>query len=168
MALIKLQDKDSAEFKRLMQESFQLGYEEVFGKCDELILPEKDIDECLKKENTHAYVMKDNHEILGGVVVEINEKTQHNQLDFLFVNVHCQNKGIGQRIWSEIETLYPDTEIWETCTPYFDKRNIHFYVNRLKFHIVEFYNGKNPDEDWDENHPMEGQEMFEFKKIMKK
>ena len=73
------------------------------------LLPEKDIDECLKKENSHAYVMKDNLEILGGVVVEINEKTQHNLLDFLFVNVHCQNKGIGQRIWSEIETLYPDT-----------------------------------------------------------
>ena len=52
MALIKLQDKDSAEFKRLMQESFQFGYEEVFGKSDELILPEKDIDECLKKENS--------------------------------------------------------------------------------------------------------------------
>ena len=37
MALIKLQDKYLAEFKRLMQESFQLGYEEVFGKSDELI-----------------------------------------------------------------------------------------------------------------------------------
>lgn len=94
MALIILQDKDLAEFKRLMQESFQLGYEEVFGKNDELILPEKDIDECLNKENCHAYVLKDNHEILGGVVVEINETTQHNQLDFLFVNVHSQNKGI--------------------------------------------------------------------------
>ena len=168
MALIKLQDKDLTEFKRLMQESFQLGYEEVFSKSDELILPEKDIDECLNKENCHAYVLKDNREILGGAVVEINETTQHNQLDFLFVNVHSQNKGIGQRIWSEIEALYPDTEIWETCTPYFDKRNIHFYVNRLGFQIVEFYNGKNPDEDWDENHPMACQEMFEFKKIMKK
>ena len=126
MALIKLQDKYLAEFKRLMQESFQLGYEEVFGKSDELILPEKDIDECLNKENCHAYVLKDNHGILGGAVVEINETTQHNQLDFLFVNVHSQNKGIGQRIWSEIEALYPDMEIWETCTPYFDKRNIHF------------------------------------------
>ena len=50
MALIKLQDKDSAEFKRLMQESFQFGYEEVFGKCDELILPEKRKQPCLCNE----------------------------------------------------------------------------------------------------------------------
>ena len=51
MALIKLSDKDLVEFKSLMQESFQLGYEEVFGKSEELILPEKDIDECLNKKN---------------------------------------------------------------------------------------------------------------------
>lgn len=168
MELIELQDKDSAEFKRLMQESFQFGYEEVFGKCEELILPEKDIDKCLNKENSYAYLLKNNQEILGGVIVEINEKTQHNQLDFLFVSVHSQNNGIGQKIWREIENLYPDTKIWKTCTPYFDKRNIHFYVNRLGFHIIEFYNEKNPDKDWDENHPMKDQEMFEFEKIMKK
>jgi len=168
MTLIKLQDKDSAEFKRLMQISFQFGYEEVFGECKELILPEKDINECLNKENSYAYILKNNQEILGGVIVEINEKTQHNQLDFLFVSTHSQNKGIGQKIWREIENLYPDTKIWTTCTPYFDKRNIHFYVNRLEFHIVKFYNEKNPDKNWDENPPMEDQEMFEFEKIMKK
>lgn len=58
MELIGLQDEDLSEFKRLLQESFQYGYENVYGKCEELVLPEKDIDECLKKENTHAYVMK--------------------------------------------------------------------------------------------------------------
>ena len=42
----------------MLQESFQYGYENVYGKCEELILPEKDIDECLKKENSNAYVMK--------------------------------------------------------------------------------------------------------------
>lgn len=64
MTLIKLQDKDSAEFKRLMQKSFQFGYEEVFGECKELILPEKDINECLNKENSYAYILKNNQEIL--------------------------------------------------------------------------------------------------------
>lgn len=36
-------------------------------------------------------------------------------------------------------------KIWETCTPYFEKRNIHFYVNRCDFHIVEFFNSHHPD-----------------------
>ena len=69
MELIELQDEDLSKFKMLLQESFQYGYENVYGKCEELILPEKDIDECLKKENSHAYVMKDNNTILGGAII---------------------------------------------------------------------------------------------------
>ena len=34
--------------------------------------------------------------------------------------------------------MYPNTKAWGTCTPYFDKRNIHFYVNKLKFKIVKY------------------------------
>ena len=130
-------------------------------------MSEKEIDECLEKRNSHAYVMKNNDDMLGGVIVEINEKTQRNELVLLFVTVSSQNKGIGQKIWNEIESLYPNTKIWETCTPYFDKRNIHFYVNRLGFHIVEFFNEKNPEPDCDINHPMADEEMFRFEKIMK-
>lgn len=121
----------------------------------------------MEKGNSHAYVMKNNDDILGGVIVEINEKTQRNELVLLFVTVSSQNKGIGRKIWNEIENLYPNTKIWETCTPYFDKRNIHFYVNKLGFHIVEFFNEKNPEPDCDINHPMADEEMFRFEKIMK-
>ncbi len=35
--------------------------------------------------------------------------------------------------------------VWETGTPYFERRNIHFYVNKCGFHIVEYYNEKHPD-----------------------
>ena len=69
MELIKLRDKDTNEFKKLMQESFQYGYESVYGSDKEQILPDKDIDE-----------------IVGGVIVTINENN-HNHLDFLFVKV---------------------------------------------------------------------------------
>ena len=82
-------------------------------------------------------MVDDNDEILGGSIVTIDEETNNNILDFMFVKVGIQSKGIGQKIWKEIESLYPNTKTWETCTPYFDVRNIHFYVNKLKFHIVE-------------------------------
>ena len=42
-------------------------------------------------------------------------------------------------IWNEIERLYPDTKVWETFTPYYEKRNIHFYVNKCGFRIAEFF-----------------------------
>ena len=149
-----------------MQDAFQYGYELVYGEDKEQVLPDKDIDDNLKNPNSYAYEMIDNNEIVGGVIVTIDEKTNHNHLDFLFVSVGVQSKGIGQ-IWKEIEKLYPNTEVWETCTPYFDKRNIHFYVNKLKFHIVEYFNEKNPDSYRPLDCYKEDDGMFRFEKIMK-
>jgi len=45
----------------------------------------------------------------------------------------------------EMEKIHPEVTILETVTPYFQKRNIHFYVNRCGFHIVEFFNSHHPD-----------------------
>jgi len=47
---------------------------------------------------------------------------------------------VGQAIWKQLEKLHPDTKVWEIVTPYFEKQNIHFYVNCCGFHIVEFFN----------------------------
>ena len=57
--------------------------------------------------------------------------------------------------------------MWETCTPYFDKRNIHFYVNRLGFHIVEYFNEKHPDTNRPQDCYEEDDGMFRFEKVMK-
>ncbi len=167
MKLIKLKNEDLKEFKKLMQEAFQYGYESVQSNNQGQILPDKDIDENLKNSNSYAYEMIEDNEIVGGAIVTINEKTNHNHLDFLFVKVGVQSKGIGQAIWKEIEKLYPDTKIWETCTPYFDKRNIHFYVNRLGFHIVEYFNEKHPDTNRPQDCYEEDDGMFRFEKVMK-
>lgn len=167
MNLIKLRNEDINKFKKLMQESFQYGYELVYGNDKVQVLPEKDIDENLNNPDSAAYEMIDNDEIIGGVIVTIDRKTNHNHLDFLFVKVGVQSKDIGQIIWKEIEKIYPGTKVWETCTPYFDKRNIHFYVNKLKFHIVEYFNENHPDT----NRPLDCYEeddgMFKFEKVMK-
>ena len=36
--------------------------------------------------------------------------------------------------------MHPKVKIWETVTPYFEQRNIRFYVNRCGFHILELFN----------------------------
>ena len=167
MKLVELRKEDLKEFKKLMQDAFQYGYESVYGKDKEQVLPDKDIDNNLKNLNSYAYEMIDNNEIVGGVIVTIDEKTNHNHLDLLFVKVGVQSKGIGQTIWKEIEELYPNTKVWETCTPYFDKRNIHFYVNRLGFHIVEYFNEKYPDTNRPQDCYEEDDGMFRFEKVMK-
>ena len=63
--------------------------------------------------------------------------------------------------------MYPETKIWETYTPYFEKRNIHFYVNKCGFQIVEFFNEYNRDPNFTEDESEGPDEMFRFIKIMK-
>lgn len=41
--------------------------------------------------------------------------------------------------WHAVERAHPGIRIWKTFTPYLEKRNIHFYVNRLGFQIDEFF-----------------------------
>lgn len=89
------------------------------------------------------------------------------------------SKGIGYGAWQAVEALHPGTVVWETCTPYFEKRNIHFYVNKCGFHIDQFWceyfdpGHTMPEDDHtmpeDEEHdPNEGpDEMFRFIKVMK-
>lgn len=136
--LLPLTDDDMPIFIRDMQEAFQKGAAQDFADIDEEILPESDIVKSLSKKGAAAYKAVIDGEMLGGAIIVIDSETQHNHLDFLYVKYGTQSKGIGQKMWNEIEKLYPDTKVWETCTPYFEKRNIHFYINRLGFHAVEF------------------------------
>ena len=125
-------------FKKEIQEAFQKGFEEVYGPTEGIILPEVDIDQSLNTKGSIAYKAIVNDEFVGGAVVVVDEETQHNHLHLLYVKYGIQTKGIGKMIWDEIERLHPKTKVWETCTPCFEKRNIHFYVNKCKFHIVEY------------------------------
>ena len=163
MKLALLEDDRKAEYKKILQEAFQYGFESYTGCKEEQVLPESHIDECLSNPNSYAYMMIDNNEIVGGSIVTINNEINENILDFMFVKVGIQSKGIGQQIWKEIEALYPNTKLWETCTPYFDVRNIHFYVNKCGFKIVEFFNEYHPEP---EDSDMGGVPFFVFNKEM--
>ena len=63
-------------------------------------------------------------------------------------------------MWSQIEKLHPEVKIWETITSCFEQRNIHFYVNRCGFHIVEFFNKFHPDPNMPEAYVKEFDEQF--------
>ena len=167
-----LQQENLPAFKHYLQEAFQKGAEAEYGELTEEILPESHIDASLRKDTCVAYVAMDGDELVGGAVVQIDTNTHHNHLDLLFVKYGVQSKGVGLAIWTALEQRYPDTKIWETGTPYFEKRNIHFYVNKCGFHIVEYYNEKHPEPhlpDMPDTGDIPGFEhgFFRFEKIMK-
>lgn len=165
LLLEAVRDQDLAQYKKDMQEAFQKGYEAAYGKAEGMVLPEKDIDCTLKGKGAIAYKAIIGSEIVGGAVVRIDMGTRRNCLDLLFVKYGMQGMGIGTNIWLALDALYPDTEIWETCTPYFEKRNIHFYVNVCGFHIVRYFHETYPMPETPEDFIGDGHEgMFELRK----
>lgn len=149
ITLTLLAEDDREQFILDNQRAFKYGAMEEFGELDSHfnedgeIISRKTIEDCI--DNGVAYRIRENGRIVGGLVLKIHEETQCNSLDLLFVNPTVHSKGVGTAAWKEVERFYPKTRIWETCTPYFETRNIHFYVNKCGFHIVEFFNLHHPD-----------------------
>lgn len=179
MILEKLKDADIAQFKRDMQESFQMGaLEGGYPMQDnEVILPESHIDRSLQKDHAIAYTAVQDGKIVGGAIVVLDQAKQEGHLDFLYVKHGCQGQGVGKFIWFTLENLHPEIKVWLTCTPYFEKRNIHFYINVCGFQAVEFFHKGHPDPQEAANKDgMDGQdgaaaadadfEMFSFKKVL--
>lgn len=146
-----------------MQEAFQKGFEDVYGKTEGTILPEQDIDHSLNSNRAIAYKAIVDNEMVGGAIIVINNHTHHNDIHLLYVKYGIQTKGIGKLIWDKIENNHPETIVWETCTPCFEKRNIHFYVNKYKFHIVEYIREMNQEGFIGDG----GGGLFIFQKVMK-
>ena len=181
VTLTPLCDDDRDRFILDNQRAFKFGAVEEFGMRDDHldgdgeIISRKTIEHCI--DHGAAYRIRENGEIVGGLILKIDEATQHNELEILFVSPDCHSKGVGYAAWCEVERLYPDTVVWETCTPYFEKRNIHFYVNKCGFHIVEFFceYHRDPLEDErfgpeEDKYPDDDEgpdEMFKFVKYMK-
>ena len=177
ITLTLLTPDDREQFIRDNQRAFKYGAMEEFGcrddhfKEDGEIISRKTIEDSI--DGGVAYRIRENGKPVGGVVLKIDEETQHNHLDLLFVTPDAHSKGIGFAAWQAVERLYPETRVWETCTPYFETRNIHFYVNKCGFHIVEFFNAKHPEphdsETGEENDYADtgnGDGMFRFEKRM--
>ena len=141
--LLPVEDADLPVFKHDMQEAFQLGAAAWEEDIDEEILPESHIDKSLCAKGAIAYKAVVDGKIVGGAIIVING--EHGHLYFLYVKSGIQSSGIGQLIWNVIEEKHPEVTLWENCTPYFDIRNLHFYINRCGFAAVEFYNPKHSD-----------------------
>ena len=174
--LAPLTASDREQFILDNQWAFKHGALIEFGERDDHvddcgeIISRKTIERCIDEPNNVTYRIKVDNKNVGGVILKIDEKTQRNHLEILFVLPEEHTKGIGYATWKQIEATYPDTKIWETCTPYFEKRNIHFYVNKCGFQIDQFWcEHFQPDHEISEEDNQDGpSEMFRFIKIMNK
>ena len=174
ISLEPLAKDDKEQFIIDNQEAFNYGALEEFGLLndnfeeDGQIIARDTIEKSI--EEGEAYRIMVDNEKVGGAIIKVNG--EKGELLILFVSPKAHSKGIGYATWFEIEKLHPEVRVWETVTPYFEKRNIHFYVNRCGFDIVEFYNkyNPNPNEENCEHSDDEGmdEEMFRFRKTIEK
>ena len=163
--LVPLETSDREQFIRDNQEAFNYGALEEFGQRDDHFEEDGEIisHETISRaidEGEAFRIMQDNKPV-GGVV--IRTEYDHGELELLFVLPAVHSKGIGYAAWCAIEAIHPEVTVWETVTPYFEKRNVHFYVNRCGFHIIPYYN-----EHFCASNDKDGEmfDMFAFQKIL--
>jgi hypothetical protein len=173
VTLAPLEPDDKEQFILDNQRAFKYGATLEFGMHDDHFEEDDEIisRDTIEQSINHgeAYRILLDGEKVGGVVVSIDEAFLRGELELLFVKPDVHSKGVGYAAWCLIEKMYPKIIIWETVTPYFEKRNIHFYVNKCGFHIVEFYTKYHTDPRMSQEEgcsEMDDDEMFRFQKVM--
>ena len=178
VTLVPLTADDREQFILDNQWAFKYGALQEFGQRDDHIdddgeiISRKTIERCIDDPQNETYRIVVEGEKVGGVILKIDPETHHNELEILFTCPEAHGKGIGYGAWLAVEALHPETELWTTCTPYFEKRNIHFYVNKCGFQIdqfwCEYFEPTEPMPEDEEHDPEEGpDEMFRFVKVMR-
>ncbi len=179
VALTPLTAEDREQFILDNQRAFRYGATEEFGMRDDHfdengeIISRETILRCINDPQNESYRIVYEGRNVGGVILKIDPVSHHNHLEILFTAPEAHGKGIGYGAWLAVEALHPETAIWETCTPYFEKRNIHFYINKCGFSAVEFFceyhldSNSFPEEETGHD-PSEGpDEMLRFIKKIK-
>ena len=170
--LVPLAPDNREQFIRDSQEAFNYGALEEFGLRDDHfeengeIISRETIERSI--DGGEAYRIMQDGQPVGGVVIKVDG--ERGDLDLLFVSPKAHSKGIGYAAWCAVERLYPEVKVWETVTPYFEKRNIHFYVNRCGFIITEYFNDRHPDPHFPPeeagDYPGEDGGLFKFEKVV--
>lgn len=169
ITLAEARPGDHASFKEELQAAFAVAVIDEFGDLPDGPIPSDEVlDGALNACNAEVlHILCDGRKV-GGAVLTINAETHRNSLDLFFLKVGEEGRGLGIKAWEAIEKRYPETVSWQTHTPYFEKRNIHFYVNKCGFKIIEFFNKYHSDP----NHPGGQDDLpgdndaFQFEKVM--
>jgi len=165
---------DRMSFARRLQAAFALALTDQGPSSDVPTPSDREVFASFDDDASEVLDIVAGDEVVGGAVIAGDDARR--SLELFFIDAGAHGRGLGRAAWHAIEGRYPGTRIWETHTPHFEVRNIHFYVNVCGFHIVEFFHPGHPLEhpggaSTDEDHSPEGDEdvpelMFRFEKVM--
>ena len=168
VSLAPIAEDEFDSFVLRLQTAFTQAARDKFPEFLGNIPPANDIDEALNEPTVEMLGIEYNDAIIGGAVITGGETRK--RLEFLFIDPDRQNLRLGQAAWQAIEERYPNVKIWELETAYHEKRNIHFYVNKCGFHIVEYFNEYHEDPVFSQengaDYPGADDGLFRFVKVM--
>ena len=175
VTLVPLEPEDREQFIRDNQEAFNYGAMVEFGLRDEhmeaegQIISREVIEASIDGPGAETWRILQEGRKAGGLVLRLEPEAKRGELELLFTAPAEHGKGVGYGAWLAVEALHPEIEVWETCTPYFETRNIHFYINKCGFAAVEFFNRYHRDPNMPADfEPPEEDMMFRFVKVMGK
>ncbi len=179
VTLARLRPEDREQFIRDNQEAFNYGAMEEFGLRDDhvegdgQVISRETIEESIDGEGAEAWRILHEGKAAGGLILRLEPEKKRGELEILFTAPEKHGQGVGFGAWKAVEALHPEVEVWETCTPYFETRNIHFYINKCGFAAVEFFCPGHPDPHFPaefQGSDFGGEDrgmMFRFEKRMK-
>lgn len=150
--------------------SFIPALKNSFGKNVYIPSENEFLESCQLDGAETFFIYLDDKEIGGATIIV--RPNNINSLELFYILPLHENKGLGTLVWKAIEKKYPKTIIWRTITPYFEERNINFYINKCGFKIIEFFNQWHKENNFQQNDETitidKGKEKyFLFEKIMK-
>lgn len=168
ITFVKIEKSDYNNFCADVCEIFSIAVIETFGNPKEGkdIIPRDEIWEIISDSDCETYAVYADGIKVGGISIKADAVTQHNSAELFYIYPEHHSKGLGLQIWQAVEKLYPNTKVWRLITPYFEKRNIHFYVNKCGFKIVEFFNKAHIDPARSLTGDNCQDEYFVFEKVM--
>lgn len=138
--LHRITEQDFGDFRNDVKNVLSIAVIDKFGRPRTgNIVEDEEIDEVICTPNAVVYWICADAIKVGGAALHIDNATGKNSLGLFYLYPDFHGKGLGCRAWKTIEQMYPRTKVWEVITPYFEKRNIHFYINKCGFSAVEFF-----------------------------
>lgn len=150
------------QFAADMQDAFQTAVERAPETMPLPILPREDIDQSLSHPGAEALTAWGDGQLIGGAIIFPSHETQHHECALLYVSATAHGSGWGSALWQAIENHYPQAISWELCTPYFETRNIGFYLRKCGFRITDIFEEKHPEDTPSTEEENQPDLMFSF------
>lgn len=135
-------ERDVEPVRKLLADTWHATYDAIYGagRVDEIITSwhrSENIRANINKKDGEFLVADDGRRLGGmGFAAMSPTMTKTAVLHQLYVHPTCQNEGIGRDIFAELETCFPDAEIFRLEVEPKNVRAISFY-NRLGFAEVD-------------------------------